>query len=269
MQDMEYLSLYVCPACKGRLEIGASSLSCASCCMDYPILEGIPDFLKADREQALGAYQRWLVSSIVGLYETPLWYVPILKLAGGKGAPSYAEVKRRMVEMMDVRAGRLLDAACGPGTWGRRLASDQMQVWGIDISWSMLRQGARVAENRMINAIHFSHAGVEALPFPDEFFDAAFCGGALHGFPDPQGALLEIGRTMKEGARLVVLTFLDRGQPLVGMRKRAEAKNDKLVHLHFFEPPQLEQMLHEAGFGEFEPHEFGGVIIFRARKTGE
>ena len=202
------------------------------------------------------------------LYETPLWYVPILKLAGGKGAPSYGEVIRQMVGLMDVRQGLLLDVACGPGTWGRRLASPAMEVYGIDISWSMLRQGVRmVASGKRIDAIHFAHARVEALPFHDGQFDAAYCGGALHGFPDTVGSLREIGRTLKPGAPLVVLTFLDRDQPFVRMRRRAEARNDKLLKLHMFEVPELEQALAQAGFEGFEPQVYGGVIIFRARKV--
>ncbi len=209
---------------------------------------------------------RSVVRLIVSLYETPLWYVPILKLAGGKGAPSYREVIRRMGNLMDVHEGLLLDAACGPGTWGRRKASGAMEVYGIDISWSMLRQGKRMAEKKSVTGMNFAHARVENLPFPDQQFDAAYCGGALHGFPDPQGALREISRTLKPGAPLVVLTFLDRAQPLVRMRQKAEMRSDKLVKMHFFEVDELNRMFPLAGFTEIEPYLFGGVIIFRTYK---
>jgi ubiquinone/menaquinone biosynthesis C-methylase UbiE len=130
----------------------------------------------------------------------------------------------------------------------------------------MLRQGARVAARRRIDNIHFSHARVEALPFDNGQFDAAYCGGALHGFPDTVGSLREIGRTLKPGAPLVVLTFLDRDQPFVRMRRRAEARNDKLLKLHIFQVPELEQALAQAGFTGLQPLVYGGVIIFRARK---
>ena len=264
--EMKGLTVYVCPACKGKLEAGAKTLRCDVCNVTYPLLGGIPDFLLEDREQGIGPINQAIVRSVVSLYETPLWYVPILKLAGGKGAPSYGEVVRQMVGLMDVRQGMLLDVACGPGTWGRRLASPSMEVYGIDISWSMLRQGARVATRKRVDAIHFAHATVDALPFPDRQFDAAYCGGALHGFPDTVGSLREIGRTLKPGAPLVVLTFLDRDQPFVRMRRRAEARNDKLLKLHMFEVPELEQDLAEAGFERLKPLEHGGVIIFKARK---
>jgi ubiquinone/menaquinone biosynthesis C-methylase UbiE len=207
------------------------------------------------------------MAAIVRLYETPLWYVPILKLAGGQGAPSYGEVIRQMVGLMDVREGLLLDVACGPGTWGWRLASPAMKVYGIDISWSMLRQGQRAARARHSDPIHFARARAEALPFEDGQFDAAYCGGALHGFPDTIRALMEIGRTLKPGAPLVVLTFLNRDQPFARMRRRAEARNDKLLKLHMFEVPELEHALAQAGFECFEPSVYDGIIIFRARRA--
>lgn len=258
--------VYVCPACKGHLDIRENALVCETCRLTYPLLGEIPDFLLEDREQSLSPVMRFLTNAIVRLYETPLWYVPILKLAGGKGAPSYGEVIRLMVDLMDIRQGMLLDVACGPGTWGRRLASPSMEVYGIDISWSMLRQGRRMAGSQRITNMHFAHARVETLPFADRQFEAAYCGGALHGFPDPIGSLREISRTLKSGAPLVVLTFLNRNQTLVRMRRKSEARNDKLVKLHFFEVLELEQALAQAGFEGFKPLVYGGIIIFRAQK---
>lgn len=258
------LTVYVCPTCKGKLEPAEGALRCGACEVTYPLLDGIPDFLLEDSERALGPLNRAILETVVRLYETPLWYAPILRLGGGKGAPSYGEVIRQMVGLMDVHQGMLLDVACGPGTWGRRLASPAMQVYGIDINWAMLRQGARVANRRQIDAIHFAHARVEALPFSAGQFDAAYCGGALHGFPDTVGSLREIARTLKPGAPLVVLTFLDRDQPLVRMRRRAEARDPSRFKLRMFEVPELEQDLAQAGFEGYAPQVYGGVIIFKA-----
>lgn len=264
--ELNHLAVYVCPACKGELKSAANALRCSACQAAYPLVGEVPDFLLEDREKSLAPGTRAFAAAIVRLYETPLWYVPILKLAGGKGAPSYGEVIRQMVDLMDVRRGMLLDVACGPGTWGRRQASPAMEVYGIDISWLMLRQGVRVAARQRLTHMHFAHARVEALPFAGRQFDAAYCGGALHGFPDTIGSLREIGRTLKAGAPLVVLTFLARNQRFMRMRRNAEARNDKLLKLHFFEVPELEQATAQAGFSGFEPLVYGGIIIFRARK---
>ncbi len=259
-------AVYICPSCKGELEPAENALRCPACQKAYPVVDGIPDFLVEERDRALGQLGSGMTGAVVPIYESPLWYVPILKLAGGKGVPSYSEVFRQMADLMDVRQGLLLDVACGPGTWGRRVASPSLGVYGIDISWPMLRQGARASRGRRDNSVHFAHARVEALPFRDGQFDAAYCGGALHLFPDTVGSLREIGRTLKPGAPLVVLTFLNRDQLLLRMRRRAEARNGKLFKLHMFEVPELEQALAQAGFEGFQPSIYGGVIIFRARK---
>ena len=260
------LAVYVCLACKGKLVPVENALRCDVCQVAYPLLNGTPDFLREDREQTLSPFVRFLTKVIVRLYETPLWYPRLLKQAGGKEAPSMEELFRQMDVLMDVRQGMLLDVACGPGTWGRRLASPAMAVYGIDISWSMLQQGMRMVERQHITNMNFSHARVEALPFGDHQFDAAYCGGALHGFPDTVGSLREIGRTLKPGAPLVVVTFLNRDQPFLRMRQRAEARNPKMLKLHFFEVPELEQALTQAGFEKYEPHVYGGVVILRARR---
>ncbi len=145
--ELNNLAVYVHPTCKGKLEPSKDALRCGVCKSTYPLLAGIPDFLLKDSEQAISPLNRTLMETVVRLYETPLWYAPILKLAGGKDAPSYGEVIRQMVGLMDIHQGMLLDVACGPGTWGRRLASPTIKVYGIDINWAMLRQGARVSAN--------------------------------------------------------------------------------------------------------------------------
>ncbi len=267
--EADALAVYACPACKETLELAENGLRCSVCDKTFPLVGGIPDFLVGEHEQVLGQRGRGMTGVVVPVYETRLWYVPILRLAGGKGAPSYDEVVRQMVGLMDVRKGMLLDVACGPGTWGRRLASPSLQVYGVDISWPMLQQGARVAGAKRIDNMQFSHARVEALPFRHSQFDAAYCGGALHLFPDTVGSLTEIGRTLKPGAPLVVITFLDRDQLLLRLRRRAEARNDKLFKLHMFQVPELEHALAAAGFDHFQPQVYGGVIIFRACKRAD
>lgn len=45
--DPELLKILACPLCKGALEHkpAESKFSCAACKRDYPIVDGIPNFL--------------------------------------------------------------------------------------------------------------------------------------------------------------------------------------------------------------------------------
>ncbi len=258
--------VYTCPHCKSPLRVAEYGLHCVECDAGYPILEGIPDFIGEEYRAEFKPILRFIdrLGLHARLYETPLWYNPVLHAFGGKDAPSFEECQKAMGDLMDVRSGLLVDIACGPGTWGRRIASDRLSVYGIDLSWGMLRQGAAMVRRGRIPNVHFAHALVESLPFGDAIFDAAYCGGSLHLFPDTVGALRRIGRTLKPGAPLVVLTFLKAGQQVVKWRQAAD-KNRKR-RLRAFEIPEMAGYLDQAGFTDFEPQQHGAILIFTARK---
>ena len=131
---------------------------------------------------------------------------------------------------MGSTTGVILDVACGPGTYGRRVASSSSVIYGIDISLSMLRQGVRYVERDVLHNVHFPRAMVEKLPFPDALFDAAICAGSLNHFPNTVLALREINRTMKPGAPLAVMCFVisNRGLKHKFVRDRVESKRSCL-----------------------------------------
>jgi hypothetical protein len=113
--------------------------------------------------------------------------------------------------------------------------------------------------------IHFSHSKVEKLPFPDDHFNAAFCGGTLHLFPDTVAALRKIGATMKAGAPMVVMTFIVSNRGILRSRRiREHAQKDH--GLHIFELPELDGYLTAAGFESFKPQTYGSVLVFSAQK---
>ncbi len=97
----------------------------------------------------------------------------------------------------------VLDAGCGPGTYGIILAEEGNEVIGVDIS----ADSVRVAKGRASNkgARFFPVVGdLEKLPFKDNSFDVCFCGWSLHHFPDINTAVAEFARVIKPGGRLAL-----------------------------------------------------------------
>jgi ubiquinone/menaquinone biosynthesis C-methylase UbiE len=164
--------------------------------------------------------------------------------------------------------GRILDVACGTATYGRRIASPERAVYGIDISLGMLRQGAAYIEHEGIPNVYLARAQVEALPFRPATFDGAVCGGSLHLFADTVAALREVAMTMKEGAPLAVMTFWA-GDGGVLRYPWIRAHADEAHGAHVFELPELEQYLAEAGWTEFQPQTVGSVLLFSARRQSQ
>ena len=141
------------------------------------------------------------------------------------------------------------------------------EVFGVDVSMGMLRQGlAYVAEEGTGN-MHFARARVEALPFENGLFDAVLCCGSLHLFADTVTALREMARVMKPSAILSVFTFAA-GRGGILKFRRVREWSFKNHGLHVFELSEMEQYLTASGFKDFQPEISGSTLTFSARKTG-
>ncbi len=267
----QYCGFYACPTCKQTLEPAYDGLSCCVCATTYPILGGIPDFIVVNLEESRNRSLRVVgkkdsrppLDFMASVYEACI-YPAVCNLYGGWHSTSLKQLAHDISDIVGSRGGVILDVACGPGTYGRRIASASRTVLGIDICMSMLRRGAHYVERGHIPNVHFARGMVEALPFRAGLFDAAICGGSLNHFSDVVLALREINRTMKAGAPLAVMCFalIDSGViKYKSIRDRAEKGGG-----HIYSVADLERYVAEAGFGDFCPNAYGSVLVFSARK---
>ena len=262
---------YACPTCKQDLEPAHDGLFCRACARNYPILSGIPDFIVVNLEESKNRSlrvvgkndSRPLLDLMASVYEACV-YPAVCNLYGGWHSTSLRQLASDVAGIVGSRDGLILDAACGPGTYGRRVASASKTVLGLDVCMSMLRRGARYVERDHIPNVHFARAAVEALPFRTGLFDAAICAGSLNHFSDVVLALCEIGRTMKAGAPLAVMCFAAINSGLMkykSIRDRAERGGG-----HIYSVGDLERVAVEAGFEDFRPHTYGSILVFSARR---
>jgi len=237
-------------------------------------VDGIPDFIsgyeRANRAPVFGgisgvttiAKMAKRMDSFSSVYDSSLFGGILLRLSGVKGGfPRFIKrVTDFHSEALDGITGAVLDVACGPATYGRRLALPSRSIYGIDISMGMLQKGKRYAELEHLAGIYLARARAEELPFEDSIFDGAMCSGALHLFPDTVLALREIARVMKAGAPLSVQTFSS-GKTIVNRFVQGHS------WVRTFEPVSLQGYLTKAGFEEFRYELDGIVLTFSARRT--
>jgi len=267
------LGVYACPTCKREVERGSDGLSCPVCAVTYPILDGIPDFIVEKLDESSNWTLRMLgkrdstilLDFAVSVYETSVYPV-VCNLYGGWRSTSLKQLAHEVSDIVGSQDGLILDVACGPGTYGRRIASASRTIYGIDACMSMLRRGARYVDRGNLPNVHFARAKVEALPFPAGLFDAAICAGSLNHFSDTVLALREINRTMKFGAPLAVMCFAAGNKGLFKYRSLRERVEKQHRGGHIFELPDLERYVAEAGFVNFRPHAYGSILVFSARK---
>ena len=263
---------YACPTCKQNLKSVHDGLSCPVCARTWSIERGIPDFLplnlRESRNRSLRVVGNWdsrpIFDFMASVYEAWL-YPAVCNLYGGWRSTSLQQLVHDISEIVGTRDGVILDVACGPGTYGRRIASPSRTVIGVDICMSMMRRGARYVERGHTPNVHFARAQVEALPFHADLFDAAICAGSLNHFSDVVLALREINRTMKADAPLAVMCFalIDSGlMKYKSIRDKAEKGGG-----HIYSIVDLGRCVAEAGFHDFRPHAYGSIVVFSARKS--
>jgi SAM-dependent methyltransferase len=258
-------NLYFCPKCKNPLgeRSGMSQMHCENCGRNYPIIDGVPDFLIGDFQTGDLDHVFRLskkVDVLAPIYESIFWGDWVAWLSGAHNT-TVASTADFHTESFKGITGNLLDVACGPSTYGRRLALPTRNIYGIDISLKMLKRGMSFIKRSKIPGIYLSRARVEELPFPNEIFDGVICSGSLHLFPDTAVALREISRTMKKGAPLSVQTIVDWNSMIMGSLKKRKSLT------HVFEIPELKKYFLDSGFEGFEPTQDGPSIMFRTRKV--
>lgn len=94
----------------------------------------------------------------------------------------------------------VLDIACGTGDWLAELHRQGAKVSGVDISArAIARAKRRLPDGDLREGV------AEELPFDSQQFDLVTCMGSLEHFLDQPGALQEMRRVAKPGARFLIL----------------------------------------------------------------
>jgi SAM-dependent methyltransferase len=107
---------------------------------------------------------------------------------------------------------RVLDVGCGTGQTTRdaaRAAPDGSAL-GVDLSSAMLDVARRRAAHEALANVRFEQADAQIHPFEPETFDIAIGRTSAMFFGDRVAGLANVGRALRPGARLVLLTW----QPL-------------------------------------------------------
>jgi len=112
-----------------------------------------------------------------------------------------------------------LDVAGGTGDVAFRIveaSGRQARVTVLDINGSMLDVGRQRADKQGLAAnVDFVEANAEALPFPDESFDAYTIAFGIRNVPRIDVALAEAYRVLKTGGRLLCLEFSEVDMPFL------------------------------------------------------
>jgi ubiquinone/menaquinone biosynthesis C-methylase UbiE len=123
----------------------------------------------------------------------------------GSEVHAHSPTIQRLQELLSPHPpASVCDVACGAGHLALSFAGKASRIAGVDAAPNMLRQFEKLARERGVN-VETVHAYAEAMPFPDNSFDAVVSRLAPHHFPDAAKAVHEMARLAKPGGYVAVI----------------------------------------------------------------
>ena len=112
-----------------------------------------------------------------------------------------------------VRHKTVLELATGTGLIAKNIVSVAAHIEATDASAEMIAEAKRDTRSAKL---HFSVQDMFRLPYAEESFDAVIVSNALHIVPQPEKALAEIRRVLKDAGVLIAPTFTHAGNSFSG-----------------------------------------------------
>lgn len=154
------VDVYRCPNCLGTLTAGTDSLHCDRDGIDYPVVDGIADFMR-------GAYYDQFDENTILTAEHR-------QALERENDGAIARINDFYLPRIGTNGLRILDAGCGNGISVELLTAAGHDAYGIDSS-ALRRWQWRERVHRERLAV----ADGAKLPFADSFFQVMLCSGVL------------------------------------------------------------------------------------------
>lgn len=194
-------------------------------------------------DQSAVTYDQWI--------ETPL------------GSFAYKRERELLFQVANPQPkDKILEIGCGTGLLTKTFVEIGSDVTGIDISSEMVKIALSKPE---LQTATIRQGDIKSIPFEDQTFDLVIGNAVLEYVDDPQRALHETMRVVKQGGRLVV-GCLNKTSPWVQYFKH-KAKADPgsvFRHARFLSVSYLEKVLQkradQIAYGLYVPPDYKGNV---------
>ncbi len=131
-------------------------------------------------------------------------YAPVYEKAMRADIKIYQFMYDRIPEV--IRGREVLEIATGPGLLAKHVASAARRMVATDYSDGMI---AEARKGECPDNLTFEVADATDLPYSDHSFDVVIISNALHIIPEPERALREIDRVLRDGGILIAPNFVN------------------------------------------------------------
>ncbi|MCY0942941.1 methyltransferase domain-containing protein [Streptomyces antarcticus] len=256
-----------CPGCRGGLSYEAEGAACTVCDRSYPLPNGVLDLSAGagDNHGESDVLQNAAAMRGIGFHYENVLRPAFLRVMGQNwgGQVTPTDEDAYLAEHLAPADGPVLDVAAGAGRWTAVVAqtTGADNVLALDLIAPMLAGlRARLPE------IATLRASALALPVADGSLAAVNCWNALQALPDAGAAIDEIGRALRPGGRLTLLTFRWGSDPLYRYFQGSHAFPGSPDGIKLFEAEQIRTWLNGAGLSIVEESGPGTFVLITAEK---
>jgi SAM-dependent methyltransferase len=202
------LELLLCPACHAEFILDIShrnksiikgNLTCSTCQKMFPILQGIPHFIREDELVGLN-------KPFARLYDWFSWiYSMFSKIGFLFLGTTDSRAQQEVLARLGPNGGKVLEVSIGPGVNLPFLLKSPLvsKVYGLDISIGQLNR-CNVLARRKGWLVNLFLGNAEELPFKDESLDSVFHIGGINFFTNQKKTINEIIRVAKPGTKIII-----------------------------------------------------------------
>ena len=126
------------------------------------------------------------------------------KYGPGRSWQAFGKLLIELVPPLDIA-----DLGSGEGLVGELLAQKARKVFCVDISKKIVKFGKTNAEKNGIKNIEFLHGDIEKIPLKTKSVDVALFSQSLHHAKNPETALKEAHRVLRDSGRLIILDLIE------------------------------------------------------------
>jgi ubiquinone/menaquinone biosynthesis C-methylase UbiE len=144
---------------------------------------------------------------------------------------------------------KLLDVACGTGTYLGVAEKFGANVVGCDISENMVR----ICKNKGIDDVLIND--YHTLPFKDETFDLILCINAIHYSVNPKAAISEMRRVLSKDGTILFTYFNNLNFRSINYIRKLYRRDQPISKEHRYGPFQMRKLLNDG----LRPTHFYGI----------
>jgi ubiquinone/menaquinone biosynthesis C-methylase UbiE len=149
--------------------------------------------------------------------------------------------------VQEIQPKLVLDAGCGAGHTTMAIAPHSEKVIAFDLTESMLEQVQQLAQERNFTNIETGQGNVAELPFEDETFDVVVSRYSAHHWSNPEKAVKEFFRVLKNGGQFILSDIVAFPDPTCDTFLQAVELLRDTSHVRDYSIWQWHNMLQDVG----------------------